>query len=812
MRRALAIASITASLVACADGGHRDDAAGALALEVAPLDLPGVGEAVWDVQVDDGADPAQVVWSARLTSGRYGARGSVSYVGPCDATVGDNSVTIELVGLYADALDDAGSFHAAAPGGGLDFRDPGPLSKPFACTANADTTVRFDVTVLRPASQGFFDVAVSFADVFCSAKYDCDAGDLLFDDGGQRARTQVLGLACYGGAGADTALYLDDVVIDCGSGVTARVDPAAALGNYADLSTPGSPIWAGVTFAGGFDRLFQVSAQRGPLENGADGAYWNLALGVGDADLAGCTLTALATADDAATPGGADDGVVAADATYPDIAWSVPLGTCAGDRALDASGGDVRTGYLGVGVGHTFAHGYPDVVRVLPAAQSLGAGHAGGQRIATDPDGNVYVAGYFRGTLDLGGGLTATSLGGNDGFVAKRSPEGAWLWLATVAGMGGEIVYGVAWDDTSDTLVVGGLFNAYSGVAQDGLAHFGADAGLDLTTSGQEDGFVARLGADGAWLDTADVGGTNQVDVYDVAVEAGGIYLTGYFNGDATVGGLPLTGPLNGSVFVAALDADLDGLWAKSATAASGAKFGLGVAATAVDGAIRVAATGGMGANPSGFLTGLGNHPEVYVALLDGADGTTLWKQGGGGTNALAWNVVFDAAGDVVIAGYFQSGAFGATSLSAVGRQDAFVARATSSGWSGVWQAGGTTANPTFDANAALGLAADPSGDVYVSGYFVGDADFGGTTLSSAGELDVFVARLAPATGWVWARAGGGAATDYGYGVAYAGAGGVFATGNFKSDPATFGGATLHAPSATNAALFLVNLASDGTW
>jgi len=40
--------------------------------------------------------------------------------------------------------------------------------------------------VVRAANQGFFDVAVSFDDIFCAAKFDCENADhtpleLLFD-------------------------------------------------------------------------------------------------------------------------------------------------------------------------------------------------------------------------------------------------------------------------------------------------------------------------------------------------------------------------------------------------------------------------------------------------------------------------------------------------------------------------------------------------------------------------------------------------------------------------------------------------------
>ena len=68
---------------------------------------------------------------------------------------------------------------------------------------NTDVAVQFDITMARQADQGFFDVAVQFKDIFCSAKLDCQNADgsdleLLHTPAGARDMTVVLGFACTG--------------------------------------------------------------------------------------------------------------------------------------------------------------------------------------------------------------------------------------------------------------------------------------------------------------------------------------------------------------------------------------------------------------------------------------------------------------------------------------------------------------------------------------------------------------------------------------------------------------------------------------
>ncbi|PKN54013.1 MAG: hypothetical protein CVU56_28835, partial [Deltaproteobacteria bacterium HGW-Deltaproteobacteria-14] len=433
MLRVLASAVAVALLAGCIDAGEPTPAITGprVAIDVAALNLAGVGDVVWDLEVRTAAD---VVWQRRVTSSAHGdSAGSASYVGPCDAAATPNTVRVWVVGVYAGDVGatDAGAFAAGSPtgvvGAALDFQNPtalAPLSQQFACSANVDAAVRFDVTLMRPATQGFFDVAVSFNDVFCAAKFDCcDPGAdgvcaldgsedlaLLFDASGARARTFVLGFACTAGPGGTvTELTMDALALDCttptaldfAADVAVDVDPAAS-GNQCTPGDDGvSACTPRVLQLGAVDPdavLYQVAIYRGAetLTSGgapAEKRYWNVALGVksGPSGVGTCRLRTRGSAEDASTADdGVVDGVIAAGAVYPYVQWDVDLGDCAAEQlTFGDPTAPVRAEYTGTSDGattftYTWAPGLPTNYRCAPACAN---GDCTGNGVCTCDDG-----------------------------------------------------------------------------------------------------------------------------------------------------------------------------------------------------------------------------------------------------------------------------------------------------------------------------------------------------------------------------------------------------------------------------------------
>lgn len=407
-----------AALSACAGdaaGPTVDPNAGRLTVAVAALDLPDVTNARWTISVTN-AD-GEPVWSETVDSIDFGdGHGSVTYVGTCDGQSSPNTVALELVSLTAGG---------ATLVAGTDYVDPtalGPLTQSVDCTRNADQSVDFDVTILRSANQGFFDIGVTFADVFCSAKLDCgattDAADdnnLLFNDG-ERDMTAVIGFACTGGAGADTHLFLDDVVIDCDGSRT--VVDVSGKGNVDLTAEPSSN-------PDGY--LFGAAVYRG-REELYDKAYWNVSLGLDEASFgATCTLHLEATAADGPLEG--DDGLATdPTVTYPVLVWDVVLSDESGrvctTHPLNGSPGGVGTRYTELGETKVFGHGYarasdtvttPTVDLVFDHRSTV----ATGDEFATALRGNGTIATWGSNTIGQqsppGGPFVAVTAGSSHG-------------------------------------------------------------------------------------------------------------------------------------------------------------------------------------------------------------------------------------------------------------------------------------------------------------------------------------------------------------------------------------------------------------
>ena len=88
---------------------------------------------------------------------------------------------------------------------------------------------------------------------------------------------------------------------------------------------------------------------------------------------------------------------------------------------------------------------------------SRGFGDTGndvGFSVGLDGAGNVFITGEFEGSVDFGGGLL-TSAGGRDIFLAKYDTSGTHLWSQRFGDSRGDQGFGVGVDGTGNVFITG---------------------------------------------------------------------------------------------------------------------------------------------------------------------------------------------------------------------------------------------------------------------------------------------------------------------------------------------------------------------
>ncbi|MDO7884346.1 T9SS type A sorting domain-containing protein [Hymenobacter cheonanensis] len=193
--------------------------------------------------------------------------------------------------------------------------------------------------------------------------------------------------------------------------------------------------------------------------------------------------------------------------------------------------------------------------------------------------------------------------------------------------------------------------------------------------------------------------------------------------------------------------------------------------------------------------TSLAGSRDIFVASLTDAGATSTFtgaQRAGGPADDYATGLAASGPSLYLAGGFAETASFGNISLASAGSTDAFVAALAPGGGSLDFAWAQRAGGPAED--YANGLASSGQA-VYATGNFASaTASFGPARLANAnpdGSFDVFVAKLAAASGiFAWAQRAGGAGDDRANVVATDGAS-VYVAGEFQSTTAGFGPATL---------------------
>lgn len=330
---------------------------------------------------------------------------------------------------------------------------------------------------------------------------------------------------------------------------------------------------------------------------------------------------------------------------------------------------------------HLWSHGYGD--SLFQHVDGVGVG----------PDGSVYIAGDFDGTINLGGD-TFTD-GDVTLFLARLDADGRHIWSRAFSRW--VSAKGLVVDASGNVVVTGEII---------GNADFGG--GL-LSSAGGNDVYVAAFDADGNHL-WSEVFGTARDEFVDgIALDpTGGVVITGRFSRLIHFGDVFLGTAGGWDVFVVKLNAAGEPVWGKS--------FG-----DALDQrAERVAVS------PDGHIALASNGPET-IRYLD-TDGSLLWshayESGWLYTGALAT----DRQGGLVVSGAFKD------RLDLGGR---ILVQPPNPAWgfllaldaNGSYQ-WSTVLGDTSGAAYATALAIDDESDVFLAANLIGTIALDGTYLT----------------------------------------------------------------------------------
>jgi gliding motility-associated-like protein len=177
-----------------------------------------------------------------------------------------------------------------------------------------------------------------------------------------------------------------------------------------------------------------------------------------------------------------------------------------------------------------------------------GGGMERATSVSIDAGGNIFITGFFEGNFVFDG-ITYSSIGQEDVFVAKLDPAGNPLWFVQEGGAASDLAHSVKVDVNGDVIVTG----QFRGTA---------DFGGNILTGIQEDIFIAKYnGANGTllWIQQGTAGYSDR----GIAVctdENANVYVTGEFS-DTITFDIQHNYNLFNSIFVIKLDPNGNEQW-----------------------------------------------------------------------------------------------------------------------------------------------------------------------------------------------------------------------------------------------------------
>jgi len=428
--------------------------------------------------------------------------------------------------------------------------------------------------------------------------------------------------------------------------------------------------------------------------------------------------------------------------------------------------------------------------------------------VAVDASGNIFTAGRFTGSADLGGGVITSGVGYYDIFIAKYGPDGAYRWAKhfnsnSVPNRAGSI----AVDKGGNVVVTGAFFNTLD---------FGAPCAPITATS--MDTFLVKLSSSGTCVWAKNFTSNNTDSGTAVAVDGSdNVVLVGALKGTVGFGnGVNLTGrsATQSDIYLAKFNSSGGILWAHNYSGTTNdAQIATDVAA---DSSGNIVMTGSFQSTvdlcapgPACPLTAAvnavsGPSNDAFVAKYT-SGGAAVWVKSFGesqGADQGGQAVSFDGAGNILATGYAGGTLnFGTGTQSPRGYLDLYLVKIASNGtttWARRYGASGWE-------ESAYDLAVDPNNNVVVVGKTSGPVDFGGGPVpapDTATRYNALALKVSSAGTYVWAKSFGDTWLQSSRAVATDSSSNAIVAGVFAST-INFGIAPLSSPGPSTDCIFL---------
>ncbi|MEX1187682.1 MAG: hypothetical protein WED33_00380 [Bacteroidia bacterium] len=382
--------------------------------------------------------------------------------------------------------------------------------------------------------------------------------------------------------------------------------------------------------------------------------------------------------------------------------------------------------------------------------------------ILVDDDGNAYVCGSFRFTVDFDSGPNVeelTSAGSADGCIIKYNALGQFQWVKQIASSGANSVNQLAIDQLGNIVAVGAFTNTVD---------FNPGAPVfNLTSNGATDVFIWKLNSAGEFISASSFGGTDNDFVTEFKLDGNyDMILAGTFG--AIVDFDPGPGSNNiasgqgtfSSDYILKLDDNLAFQWVLN----TNTRFiTISDLTTDISNNIYICGsyTGIIDFDPSPAtlnLSSLGGS-DGFVLKLN-SNGQFTWAKSMGGPNSdNAYSLDVDNNQDLIVSGVFTDNiTFGNLgTLNSSGESLMFITKMNTSG-SFLWVKG-LQGSPNE-------ISLDENNSIFVTGYSNSEGDFDPSPLTYSanyyGGDDILIARFDSLGNLNWAKTIGGSFTDRG--------------------------------------------------